>query len=81
MEPQRVSMIKREQLSITFLPIPSSAAKTKSDRWNIAGDALLSPANLVFQPRITVRVPVFFVLGFTATIDYGNRNRIVRLIR
>ena len=55
--------------------------QTKSDCWNIAGNALLSPADFAFQPGITVRVPVYFVFRFASTIDYGNRNRVVGFIQ
>ena len=55
--------------------------ETESDRWDIAVNALLGPADFAFQPGITVRAPFFFVLRFATTINYGNRNRIVGLIQ
>ena len=55
--------------------------QTESNGWDIAVNALLGPADFTFQPGVTVGVPVFFVLRFATTIDYGDRNRVVGLIQ
>ena len=57
------------------------ATQAEPNRWDIAVNALFSPADFTFQPGIMARVPVFFVLRFATTIDYGDRYRAIRLIQ
>jgi hypothetical protein len=55
------------------------AAQTETNRRDILRYAVFSPADLVMQPGVTIRVPVFFILGLAAALDHSHSHRFVRL--
>ena len=47
--------------------------KTKTDRGHSFGYTVFGESDFSVEPGIVIRIPVFFVSGFSTTIDHGNR--------